>query len=801
MNIRKIWNIKNSEVNSELIDACGNNRILAVLLKNRGIDTPDKVFKFLNPLKGHLSSPDVFSQMEKATGRIKAAIENNEHITVYGDFDADGITSTALLYLTLKEIGANADFYLPDRAVESHGLNTKALVNIIAKRKSKLIITVDCGISNNAEVNFAKGFKTDVIITDHHEAPDVLPEAYAVINPKAPDSLVDDIDIDEIESLNYLAGVGVAFKLACKLLEMYNKQDFVHEILPLAAVGTIGDVVELIGENRSIVEMGLELLRSGKHKGLQKLLKESGITDSVSLTSENVAFSIVPRINAAGRLESPYTALNLLISDDENLQDEAVKSLNDLNALRQELCNETFDTAKSMYEQEIRLHGKSIVLFCDDWHIGIIGIVCSKLVETYNKPAFLMTRDPNTPNIIRCSCRSIDGLNVHSVLSEHKELFEGFGGHKMAAGFSFDENKISFVDFKALLNKTIEEQSQTLDFNSVKVDADMLLEPEDLNLENVEIINKLQPFGSANPSPLFVMKDVSLDRFNFMGKQNNHLKLYVSKNNSKSLDCVKWNTIDFNVPVNSKMDILFSPSINVFNGETNIQLVISDIHSDYIKYISAKSEIRLLDHRNKRNIIMQVLDFISATKKSTAIFLENTMLKKELALPDSVSDKVFGVGNIPSQREQLMFFDCPCSSEDFLKIIKDTSAETVHLMNFNVAEIITDNLLSKLSGMLRYSISNLNGVFELKRAAAALSVDVETLEIALSLFENCNVAAFEKSDNEEFRVLSVSSSELSKIKQDDLYCELNDRIDNINSFRKFYLSSSVDEIKSLLAES
>ena len=642
--------------------------------------------------------------MQKTVERIKSAIDNNEHITVYGDFDSDGITSTSLLYLTLKKIGADVDYYLPDRAIESHGLNTKALVQLIAKRKSKLIITVDCGISNVSEVNFAKGFKTDIIITDHHEAPAVLPDAYSIINPKAPNALVSDLSLDEIQSLNYLAGVGVAFKLACALLDKFSKQDFVHEILPLVSVGTIGDVVELIGENRSLVEMGLELIRSGKNKGIQSILKEAGISDVSSLTSENIAFSIVPRINAAGRLESPYTALELLIADDNDVIEKNVKTLNDLNALRQELCDETYKQARSMYLSSLNTNRKSIVLFHDDWHIGIIGIVSSKLVEEFNKPTFLMTRDAHNHNIIRCSCRSINEVNVHSVLSQHKELFEGFGGHKLAAGFSFDEGKVKFEAFKLLLNKTIDEFSQDVDFTSTVIEADMVLEPSDLTIENVEIINKLQPFGSANPSPLFVMKDLQLQNYKFMGQNNNHLRLIASKDSAK-FTCVKWNCLDFSLPENASLDLLFSPNINVFNGETSIQLMISDIHSDLLKSEKLSSDIKILDHRNKVNILPQVLDFISSTKKETGIFINNQSLKTHLGLQDKLDDKVFSLSNIPSNLEQLMFFDCPSSKDEFILIMKETNAQIVHLMNFNVSEINTDNLISKLSGMLKYSIS------------------------------------------------------------------------------------------------
>lgn len=800
MSIRKIWNIKSFEVNQDILLACGGNRVLAKLLLNRNIDTVDKVNNFLNPLKSPLSSPDVFVDMQKSVDRIKSAIDKKENITIYGDFDCDGITSTSLLYLTLKQIGANVNYYLPNRATESHGLNTKALVNIIAKRKTKLIITVDCGISNVDEVKFANGFKTDVIITDHHEAPEVLPNAYAILNPKSPNALVDDLSIDEIQSLNYLAGVGVAFKLACKLLEMYSKENFVHEILPLVAVGSIGDVVELLSENRRLVQMGLELLRNGKHKGIQLLLKEAGIEDITSLTSDNIAFGVVPRLNAAGRLESPDTAIKLLISDDIDELNSTVKSLNDLNALRQDLCDVTFNQAKKMYLSSVSKHKKSIVLFSDDWHIGIIGIVASKLVEEFNKPTFLMTRDSNNTNIIRCSCRSIDAVNVHSILSLHKDLFVGFGGHKLAAGFSFDETKINFEQFKSILNKTIDENSQGVDFSSMKIEADMELDIDDITFENVEAINKMQPFGSANPFPLFVLNDLKLKSFRFMGSNNNHLKMFVTKDNVTQLQCVKWNFPDFNLPENSSLDILFSPSINTFNGESNIQLMINDIHSDLLNQKIENNEIKIIDHRNKTNIIIQVLDFISSTKKSTAIFLQNQALKKKLSLPDEIEDKIFNLKNIPADIYQIMLFECPLSYENLNKIIGETGASVVHLMNFGVEEINTDNLITKLSGMLKYAKSNLAGKLDLYRLSSALCVDVETIDCALSLFENVEMIDLDKISDEEYIINSIDSCELSKLKQDDLYFTLEEKIYELNNFKKMYLNLSVDEIKSKLFE-
>ncbi len=796
MAFKKNWKIKENSLNPELIKYCSDNIILAQLLQNRGIDTKEKIFNFLNPLKAKFISPDVFTDMSKIVLRIKSAIENKEHITIYGDFDADGVTSTALLYLTLKKIGADVDFYMPDRAMESHGLNTKALVKLISKKKTKLIITVDCGISNVSEVNFAKGFKTDIIITDHHESPEEIPDAFAILNPKVPDNTDSNLPIEDIQSLNYLSGVGVAFKLACKLLQEYCCEDYVNELLILAAIGTVGDVVELIGENRSIVAMGLELIRNGKHKGIQKLLSASGVNDIKSVTAETIAFYIVPRLNAAGRLDSPLSAINLLISDDEEVINSSVKLLNDLNTLRQNLCDEVYNCAKNAYLSDINNNKNSIILFNKEWHLGIIGIVASKLTETFNKPVFLMTEDPNNPNIIRCSCRSIQGINIHSVLSEHKDLFEGFGGHKMAAGFAFDLNKTSFDNFKKLLSSTIEQYSQDIDFLSVSLDADMLINSEDINVDTIKLIEKMQPFGAGNPEPLFVMNKLLLNNYKMMGQNNNHLKMFLTQNSTYTLECVKWNEPDFNLPLNSELDILFSLKLNSFNDNINIQLMIKDFHSEAL---NKKIEIRVLDHRNKKNILMQVLDFIGSTKKSTAIFLENTLLKKQLNLPENITNKLFSIENIPNEKEQLMFFDCPNSLEEFNKIIKNTDAKIVHLMNFNINKIKEEEFISKFSGMLKYAISHLNGKFNVNQISCALSVDCDTVDCALSLLENVNSIELERASESECKILNIKPIELSKIKQDDLYLTLCEKIKSINDFRQYYLNSSIDEIKSNIA--
>jgi hypothetical protein len=294
------------------------------------------------------------------------------------------------------------------------------------------------------------------------------------------------------------------------------------------------------------------------------------------------------------------------------------------------------------------------------------------------------------------------------------------------------------------------------------------------------------------------MNNLNLKTFKFMGQNNNHLRLVASKDSS-TYTCVKWNTPEFSLPENAELDILFYPNVNAFNGETSIQLMLSDIHSELLKEEKSHSQIKILDHRNKKDILPQVIDFISSTKKKTAIFIENQALKKQLNLPENIENLVFSTDEISNDIEQLMFFDCPSSKDIFFKIIKDSNSQIIHLMNFNISELNTDNLISKLSGMLKYAISNMNGHINLLRASVALNIDIETLDCALSLFENCEMIELNKFSDEEYIVSNLSPVELSKVKQDDLYLVFDEQVKEINEFTRFYLNATVDEIKEELS--
>ena len=333
--MRKEWIFESCETNEK--------SLIKRLLFSRGIKTDEEIKEFLNPLEMTLTSPDVFTDMNKTVERLSKAIDNNETIIIYGDFDADGVTSTSVLYQTLKYLGANVHYFIPDRENEGHGFDTKALIKLMTTIKPKVIISVDCGISDVEAVKFINSFKIiDVIITDHHEAPEILPDAYAIINPKSPNALSESLTAKQIEHLTYLAGCGVAFKVAQALLTKYNKLEFVYEILPFVAVGTIADIVPLLGENRYLVTKGLDLISEGKHEGLKLLLESAGYDITKGITAENIAFGVAPRINASGRLDTVESALKVLISDNPQEVRMSITTLNELNKVRQTLCQEVF---------------------------------------------------------------------------------------------------------------------------------------------------------------------------------------------------------------------------------------------------------------------------------------------------------------------------------------------------------------------------------------------------------------------------------------------------------------------------
>ena len=788
--MQKVWKIKEEKETSDVLVQAAGDKLLARLLVQRGMDTAEKIKNFLQPDTMNISSPFVFCDMQRAVDRIFDAIEKQEKILIYGDFDCDSVTSTSLLYKTLLHLGADVEFYIPNRETENHGLNTKALVKLIAKHRTKLIITVDCGISDVEQVNFANGFKVDVIITDHHEAPPELPDAFAIINPKAMNALDKDLSVEQIEALNELAGVGVAFKLACALLEQKKDYDFAQELLPFVAVGTIADVVPILYENRSFVNAGLKLIESGKHYGLTKLLNIAGYDLKNGITSENIAFGVAPRINAAGRLDTVDNAVKLLISDNKTEIDFCCEELNNLNRIRQDLCDSIFQEAVAMVQNEPPAAG--IVLYKPDWHIGIIGIVASKLVEYFYKPVFLMTKDENT-GFVRCSSRSIPEVHIRNVIADNENLFEYYGGHSQAAGLVFDPTKNSFEKVKNALVSSIEKQIDGRELVP-SVEIDMEINPEDISIDLINTLKKLEPFGEGNKTPLFVTKNLILNSSRTMGQKNNHLKIFCEDKNGQPFECVYWNHGEINIAQGKTFDVAFYPKLNVFNDVATIQLDVQDIKSEFLQQQQEeKTDFKLYDHRKKTNIFQQICSYLLTTKVSTEVFAQNKVICDSLKNYKEIFDKVRTRKNL-TKCNQLMFFDYPASESIMKNLLNRSGAKIFHFMNYNNKNIDAQELIKNISGMLKYVCTSKQGEVDLCDISDYLAVSDEVTELCFDMLEELGMFEVVEKNANNYRIQFLHAVEFSKIKESEMFEELEQELQKIYDYRQKLCTMPLEEL-------
>ena len=535
--------------------------IVISLLASRGISD---IKRFLNADFGELYDPFLMKDAEGAAERIIKAIKNKEKITVYGDYDVDGITSTVVLVKFLKSHGADVDYYIPDRLEEGYGINTQA-IDVIVKRGTNLLVTVDCGITAVDEVCYAKQKGLEVIVTDHHECKDRLPEALFVINPKQP-------------GCNYpfkkLAGVGVVFKLvqAITLKLKFHMKELIEEYIDLVALGTVADVMPLEDENRIIVKNGLKHLRYSSNYGIRALLKIADIKTNVVTTSA-VGFGLAPRINAAGRMGDPESAVSLMLSTDDTEALKYAMLLEEENKQRQAIENGIYDKAIEIIKQNPDMENDYVlVLDHDEWHHGIIGIVASKLSERYNKPCILISTDEAGRG--KGSGRSIKGFNLFEALCKSSDKLIKFGGHELAAGLGIEKDKIS--EFRKEINGYAKEILSDDDFTPVlMIDAE--LPAQYLNLNTAEKLCVLEPYGMGNPSPVFYTPDMTVMSIRTLS-EGRHLKMTLVKNDM-FIDVIGFGLGQKakNIKQRDKIDIVYNLDINIYRGERQAQLQLRDL--------------------------------------------------------------------------------------------------------------------------------------------------------------------------------------------------------------------------------
>ena len=550
------WNV--SQPRMDAVNALvggGYAPLAAMILASRGLNSPETANAYLN-CDCTLLDPFLMTDMALAAGRVALAMTNREKIAVFGDYDVDGVTATCLLTDFLRKNGADCVPYIPGRLEEGYGLNAIAL-HYLAEIGVKLIITVDCGITAIAEAQLCKELGMDLVITDHHECKDILPQAVAIVDPHRPDGGYPH---------KTLSGVGVAFKLAAALSG--DQEKVLQEYADMVCLGTVADVMPLQGENRVFVSRGLELLRNTSRPGLAALMQHSGCEPS-SVSASSVGYMLCPRINAAGRMGQIDCAVELFLTEDPQHADELAAALCDMNRQRQSVESEIYQQAVGMLPEGQQ--PPAIVLAEESWHQGVVGIVASRIAEEFCCPTFLVCLDGEHG---KASSRSYGGFNLFSALSDLSGLLESYGGHELAAGFTIHASQISAFR-QAICEKAkdyyIEDAPRTV------LDADCIVPPEMLTLHNIDSLNSLEPCGNGCPKPVLVMENLTVDRISQVGG-GRHMRLRL-KNGRQFFNGIYFSATPESASIREGdlVDVAFVPQVNEFRGERTPQMNVTDI--------------------------------------------------------------------------------------------------------------------------------------------------------------------------------------------------------------------------------
>lgn len=646
----KIWEIKSYQE--------GNEIKIDDLLSKRDIKTGSEKRLYLEAGLNDLSDPYLLPGMEKAVKRIESAVKNKEKILIYGDYDVDGITSTAVFgRFFKKKYDIDLEYFLPDRIEDGYGLNTAALKKIAACGVD-LIITVDCGINAFKEAEFLGTQNIDLIITDHHTPEAELPQAAAVINHHL-------VTADNYQGAG-LAGVGTALKVV-QALDNFKLIDMAAELLPLTALGTVADLVPLKKENRILVKKGLTEIEKGEILGLQILIEKLKITKK-KISAGQVGFIIAPPLNAAGRIADPKAALRLLLTDNSAEAEKIADKLIRINKERRQKEDEIYQEAEKKLKNLDLETEKAIILADSNWHPGIIGISASRLLEKYHLPVILFAVD-NKTNKAKGSARSISSLNIYQALKLSADNLLSFGGHKSAAGLSIAAEKIA--EFKKEFSQNIKNMLEPEDFlKKKKIDLNLSL--KELSQDFIQNLEKLRPFGIANPAPSFIFQNLKTKNCYQMGRDNKHLKLYLNN----GIQAVAFNLGDKIEEIkNSSLDLIAEPEINCWQGRENIQLKVKDyrLNKEISTALIFKANNYIFyDYRNFAQKYLALRKLLAEELiKKAAVYINNKKARAELAA-DFPNHYFFGSQHdFQTEYSHLIIYSLPFSLADLKSILAD----------------------------------------------------------------------------------------------------------------------------------
>jgi len=751
----------------ELVDLAGS-QLAADILTRRKITDQKQVAAYLSP-KEYTPSPSCdLPGMEEAVGKILRSIHNGEEICVWGDFDVDGQTSTTILVSTLQQLGAKVRHYIPLREKESHGIHLESLKPLAADGV-RLLITCDTGISAVKEVDWAKSNKMDVVITDHHELPEALPKADAIINPRL---------LPSDHPLYPLPGCGVAFKLAEELLTRSGKAGFAQSLLDLTALGIVADAAVLKGECRYLLQLGLETLRSSSRVGLRQLY-EAAKVDPALINEETISYSIAPRMNALGRLGDANGIVDFLTTTSNSQAAYFTKRLEDFNNKRILECDRVFQDAIALTEKRPELlKYAALVLEGSDWKAGVVGIAASRLVERFHRPVILFSVSPD--GLARGSARSLEGVNITHAIAGLKDMLSGFGGHPMAAGLSLPADLIP--DFRQALSYIVQRQlGESQEIPPLCLDAEIPLVKADLL--TADQLSPLSPFGIGNPQPVFFSTGHNMIKQDPIGLNGEHLSIRVEDQHGQKYDLLYWNGKGMLLPEQSdSFDLAYSLRASTFRGERQLQLEWIDfrITQESIGLPSRTSEIELDDQRGS--------DLTAA--KVVALSLPDSVFWNEGSTEKPGEDRT-GLHSA----ETLVIAFPPPGPDEIRSVMNRVSPTRVMLLPSTLPNDDPGYFMQNLMKILRPYLEENNPSIELDQLAARLGHRGRTVELGLQYLQADGKLAVMKDAKGKMRLSRQAAPEIDLARKPVIEGNLRIALTETSAFRSYYLAADGEQLE------
>jgi single-stranded-DNA-specific exonuclease len=702
----------------------GLHPLLQSLLAERGMTAKEDIVSYIDPDSYEPSPGTEIPGLEACVERIESALGKNESICIWGDFDADGQTATTVLVQTIRELGGNVTYHIPVRANESHGVNVPHVKEVI-DQGATLIITCDTGISAQDAVEYANSRHVDIVITDHHDLPDTLPEACAITNPKM---------LPDGHPLCNLAGVGVAYKVAEVLLQRQKAELQPPELLDLVALGMVADLATLTRDSRYLVQKGIVRLNRTERLGLKVMMELSELTASL-INEEHIGYTLAPRLNALGRLGDANPAVELLTTSNPTRARVLATQLEGLNVQRTLLCDQVIRAAESQLRENPSLLGQPILLLSHpSWPGGVVGIAASKLVERYGKPAILFSAPANGP--ARGSARSIEGFNITEAIATQKEILISYGGHPMAAGLSLDAERLP--EFQRKLLKVAEDKLGEKAWEEKTLTINAWINLEEANLELSDAIEKLAPFGPGNMKPTLGVRNLAVINKREIGKNKEHLRMTIESEQGVQQDILWWDGASENAP-EGRFDLAFSLRASNWRGARQNQLVWIDarlLDSQPVRLVSSSPEV--VDFRSREDR----LELLKALPMEAKIWAEG---------PDR--KQVNGVDRINlSPTRILAIWTCPPSPEVLQQVMKIARPEKVLLFSVDPGMDDVQRFLMRLAGLIKFAMTHKDGQTRISELAAACALTETIIRKGLDWLVDRGQVSIESSAADSIRI-------------------------------------------------